>query len=115
MNEMVAIEIHRDSGIPKISNVLLIISFQPNYNSTKVCFAYFGFYSLSDPEKQLLTLFLTGCFFSCRPPSFHQLGKSLSSSWRESAFLSRCCADAGTFSLCPSCFCCGGEFCSRSG
>jgi hypothetical protein len=34
-----------------------------------------------------VTLFLAGCFFSCRPPSFHQLGKSLSSSWRESAFL----------------------------
>jgi hypothetical protein len=60
-------------------------------------------------------LFFAGYFSSCRPPSFHQLGESLSSRWCESAFLSRCVADAGTFSLRPSCFCGGGEFCSRCG
>jgi hypothetical protein len=48
--------------------------------------------------------FAGGSSLSCCPPSFHQLGKSLSSRWCEFAFLSRCFADAGTFWLCPACF-----------
>jgi len=49
-----------------------------------------------------MLFFAGGSSSYCCPPSFHQLGESLSSRWCEFAFLSRCFADATTFY--PSCF-----------
>src|SRR5439155_26012523 len=58
-----------------------------------------GWENQSDLNRMLL---LSGCSLRCCPPSFHQLGKSLSARWCEPAFLWRCFAHAGTFSRCPS-------------
>jgi hypothetical protein len=71
-----------------------------------------GWQNQPDLNRMLL---LSGCFLPRCPPSLHELREPLSSRWCKFAFLSRDFADAGAFSLCPSCFCCSGEFCSRSG
>ena len=46
-----------------------------NYNPTKVCFAYFGFYSLSDTEKQFIDVIFGGMLFFLPPTELSSVGK----------------------------------------